>query len=141
MRAGSGAVEHLDQPSGLATGHQDLEEGLEGAVPRQPRKALPDGIPVAERLGQSPPGDVVHREIVQRLQEATVIVAFLAPPRANLAEDIDNQAPPLVGHPRQHGRLQQNQPTMNHATSRPGIRQICMAKIPSTQPKQCGDNQ
>lgn len=77
-----GGVEHLHQVSGLAQSRQGVEEGLEHTRPAQTPEPLPDRVPVAEALRQGPPGDVVDREIVRRLQEAAVIVALGAAPGA-----------------------------------------------------------
>ena len=98
MRAGGGAVEHLDHGGGSATSRERPEEGFKRAIARQPREPLPDGVPVTKRLGQRPPGDVMHREIMQRLQEAAVIRALLAASGAHLAEDVHHQGPGRLGH-------------------------------------------
>src|SRR3954452_7178859 len=70
----------------------------------EPPEALPDGIPVSECLGQSAPGDVVDREVMQRLEEDPVVPALRAPPRAAGPEYLQHRHPILLCHPRQHGR-------------------------------------
>ncbi len=82
MGVHDGGVEHLHQVSGLAQCRQGLEEGLVHARPAQAPEAFPDRVPVSETLRQGPPGDVVNREVVQRLQEAAVVAAFGAAPGA-----------------------------------------------------------
>jgi hypothetical protein len=63
MGPNDGGVEHLDQVGRLAHRGERVEEGFEHARPAQAPEALPDGIPVPERLGQSAPGDVVDAEV------------------------------------------------------------------------------
>jgi len=100
-----GAVEHLNQVSGLAGLGQDLKERLEHARPAEPPEPLPDAVPVPELPRQGSPGDVVNREIVQRFQKLAVVVSRFATARLHGVEHLQNDRPVLVRHSRQHGRL------------------------------------
>jgi hypothetical protein len=80
MRPHDGGVEHLNQVRGAAGCSEGVEDGFEHARLAQAPEALPDGIPVSECLGQSAPGDVVDREVVQRFEEDPVVPALRAPP-------------------------------------------------------------
>jgi hypothetical protein len=75
------AVEHLDQMRGLAQFGQGLEKGLEHTALAQPPKSLPHAVPVPELLRQSPPRDIVDREIVHRFQKLTIIAALVTATR------------------------------------------------------------
>ena len=74
------AVEHLHQMGGFAALREGFEEALESAGVAQPPEALPDAVPVAVLLRQSPPGDVVHREIMQGFEELAIIPTLGTPP-------------------------------------------------------------
>jgi hypothetical protein len=52
MRPHDGGVEHLNQVRGAAGCSEGVEEGLEHARLAEAPEALPDGLPVAECLGQ-----------------------------------------------------------------------------------------
>jgi hypothetical protein len=80
MRPNNRGVEHLNQVRGAAGCSKRVEEGFEHARLAQAPEALPDRIPVSERLGQSAPGNVVDRKVVQRFEEDPVIAALSAPP-------------------------------------------------------------
>jgi hypothetical protein len=69
-----GAVEHLNQMGGFARLRQHLEKCFEHAGSAEPPEPLPDAVPLSEFRWQSPPRDVVHREIVQGPQKLTVVV-------------------------------------------------------------------
>ena len=63
-----------------AHGGERLEEGLEHPGPAQAPEALPHRVPVAEFGRKRPPGDVVEREVVQRLEELAVVSTLVAAP-------------------------------------------------------------
>ena len=81
MGAHDGGIEHLHQMSAVAQVGQSVEKRLEHAGAGQPPEALPHAVPVAELGRQRPPGDVVHREIVQRFQKLAVVAALVAAAR------------------------------------------------------------
>jgi hypothetical protein len=60
---------------------QSVEEFLEDADLAQPVEALPNAVPDAKALRQSPPCDVVNRKILQRLKKQPVIAALGAAAR------------------------------------------------------------
>ena len=70
-----GTVEHLYEMRRLAGLSQQLKKRLEHTRPTQPPEALPNAVPLTEFTRQGPPCDAVNREIVQRLQELTIIMA------------------------------------------------------------------
>jgi hypothetical protein len=70
-----GAVEHLYEVCRLARFRKQLEERLEHTRAAQPPEPLPDAVPLTERSRQGSPRYAVNREIMQRLQELTVIVS------------------------------------------------------------------
>ena len=78
---------------GAAGCSERIEKGLEHARLAEAPEALPHRIPVSECLGQSAPGDVVDGEVVQRLEEETVVAALGAPPRAAGAEQLQHRRP------------------------------------------------
>ena len=57
----------------LAQVCERLEERLEHAGLAQPPEPLPHRIPGTELGRQSPPGDVVDREIVQRFEKLAIV--------------------------------------------------------------------
>ncbi len=73
------AVEKLDQVSRLAAFRQQLEERLEYPRTAEPPEPLPNTVPFAIFAGQCAPRYVVHSEVVDRLEEFTVIVTWLSP--------------------------------------------------------------
>jgi hypothetical protein len=79
MGARCRAVEELDQVSRLATFRQQLEECLEYPRAAEPPEPLPNTVPSAIFPGERAPRYVVHSEVVDRLEELTVIVTWLSP--------------------------------------------------------------
>jgi hypothetical protein len=81
----------------------------------------------------------VHSEVVDGLQESTVILPWLAPARLRRIKYFQHDRPIALRHSRQHGRL----PDAGHAVIRTkpdsGIRPKGMAGIPSTQPSLAGE--
>ena len=130
------AVEELHQVRRLAAFRQQLEECLEYARPAEPPKPLPYGVPLAKFAGQRAPSYVVHGEVVDRLEEFTVVMARLSPARLCRIEHFQRDRPVALRHSRQHARL----PVAGHAVIRTkpdsGIRQKSISGIPSTQPSQ-----
>ncbi len=111
MRPDHGRVEHLDQISGLAPLRQQLKERLKHATLAQPPEPLPDAVPVSEFLRKRPPSDVVYRKIVESFQELAIVTPLVATTRARRPEQFNRESPFVLGHLRQHGRLQQK-PTL-----------------------------
>src|SRR6478736_8781909 len=105
MRPNGGGVEHLHEMGGLAVRAERLEQGLEDTRLAQPPEPFPDAVPIAELGRESPPSDVVDREIVQRLEELAVVAALVAPPRAAGPKQLQNRRPIALRHPRQHREL------------------------------------
>ena len=118
MRPHHRAVEHLDQMRAVAVLRKQLKERLEDAALAQPPEPFPDAVPVPELLGNGSPGDVVDREIMQRLQKFAVVPPLVPVPRARRPEKLYRKRPFLIRHPRQHGRLP-NQPTSYESRSKP----------------------
>src|SRR3954466_10701594 len=135
MRPHDGGVEHLNQVRGAAGCSERIEKGLEHARLAEAPEALPHRIPVSECLGQSASGDVVDGEVVQRLEEETVVAPLGAPPRAAGAEQLQHRRPILLCHPRQHGRLLSNRPARCHRSTNVGIHSPHTRPNPSTPPK------
>ena len=69
--------------SRLAAFCQQLEEGLEYPRPAEPPEPLPYAVPFAKLAGQRTPSYVVNGEVVERLQEFTVVMPRL--PRLDCA--------------------------------------------------------
>ena len=63
----------------LAAFREYLKERLEDARPAEAPEPLPYAVPVAKLVGQGSPGDTVDREIVDRLQEFSVIMSRFLP--------------------------------------------------------------
>jgi hypothetical protein len=105
MRPHHRAVEHLHHMRALAGLGQELEKRLEHPRAGEPPESLPDAVPVPKLRRQRPPGDVVGREVVQRLQGLTVVVTRFAPARLRSVEQFQHDLPIALCHPRQHGGL------------------------------------
>ena len=75
-------------------------EDLEYARPAEPPEPLPHAVPVAELGRQSPPYDVVHREIVECFRELTVVVPGLSTGGLRHIEYFERQRPVRFGHSR-----------------------------------------
>src|SRR3712207_5065168 len=135
MCPNDGGVKHLDQVGRLARGGECVEKGLEHASPAQAPKALPDRVPVAELGRECSPCDVVDAEVVQRLQEPTVVSTFVAPARAHSPKHLNPPPPVLIRHPRQHGRfLKSNQPGSRNPQRRESAQKSARPN-PSTRPR------
>src|ERR1043166_7353893 len=118
----------------LAAFREYLKERLKDARPTEAPEPLPYAVPVAKLIGQCPPGDTVDREIVDCLQEFSVIMSRFSPVRLHGVEHFKCDQPIPLRHTGQHVRP----PDAGHAVIRinsdSGIRQKCMPGIPSTQP-------
>ena len=108
------AVEELYQMCRLAVFGQHLEECLEYPGPAQPPESLPHAVPFAILAGKCPPGDAVNSEVVDSLEESTVVVPWLSPARLRCIEYLQRDRPIPLSHSRQHGRL----PVAGHAVIR-----------------------
>jgi len=113
MSPNGGGVEHLHEMGGLAVRGERLEQGLEDTRLAQPPEPFPDAVPIAELGRESPPSDVVDREIVQRLEELAVVAALVAPPRAAGPKQLQNRRPIALRHPRQHRDLPTEVPLLS----------------------------
>src|SRR6476646_10850072 len=100
MSPNGGGVEHLHEMGGLAVRGERLEQGLEDTRLAQTPEPFPDAVPIAELGRESPPSDVVDREIVQRLEELAVVAALVAPPRAAGPKQLQNRRPITRSPPR-----------------------------------------
>ena len=136
MSARSRAIEELYQMRRLAAFREYLKERLKDARPTEAPEPLPYAVPFAKFFGQCSPVNAMDREIVDRLQEFTVVTPRLSPARLHRVEHVKCDPPIPLRHSRQHVRL----PDAGHAVIRlisdSGIRQKCMPGIPSTQPRQ-----
>jgi len=128
------AIEELDQMCRLAAFREPLKECLEDTGPAEPPEPLPYAVPFAKFFGQRSPGNAVDREIVDRLQEFTIVMPRLPPARLHRVEHFKCDQPIPPRHSCKHVRL----PDAGHAVIRSisdsGIRQNCIPGIPSTQP-------
>jgi hypothetical protein len=135
MSADDSAVEKLDQMRRPALLGKQLEENLKDSRAAEPPEALPDRVPFAKLCWKGAPGDVVQREVVDRLQELAIIVPGFATAGLCHVEHRKRKRPILFGHLRQHGRP----PIAGHAVIQrntdSGIPQIVISGIPSTQPR------
>ena len=136
MSARGRAIEELDQMRRLAAFCEHLKECLEDTRPTESPEPLPYAVPVSKFFWQCSPGNTVDREIVDCLQEFTVVMPRLSPARLHRVEHFKCDQPIPFRHSCQHVRL----PDAGHAVIRintdSGIRQKCMAGIPSTRPSQ-----
>jgi hypothetical protein len=105
IRTHHSTVEELHHVRALAGLRQELQEGLEHSGAAEPPEPLPDAVPIAKLGWQSPPRDAVHREVMQCLQEVTVIVSGFAPLRLRGVEYLQHNLPILFRHLCQHDRL------------------------------------
>src|SRR6476659_7719681 len=145
----------------LAAFREYLKERLEDARPTEAPEPLPYAVPVAKLVGQGSPGDTVdretlwedrvvldevfwkalwlawrcHQQIVDCLQEFSVIMSRFSPVRLHCVEHFKCDQPISLRHSCKHVRP----PDAGHAVIRTnsdsGIRQKCMPGIPSTQPR------
>jgi hypothetical protein len=76
----------------------------------------------------------VDREVVDGLEEAAVIPALGAPPRAAGTEHLQHNSPILIRHSRQHGGSPLIQPAMNHQCAGLGAHFTSANRNPSTGP-------
>jgi hypothetical protein len=135
------AVEELYQMRRLTAFCQDLKERLEYTRPAQPPEPLPYAVPVSKFLGQCSPRNTVDREVVDCLEESTVVMPRLSSGRLHGFENLQCDHPISLRHSRQHVRL----PDAGHAVIRTnpdsGIGQKCMSGIPSTRPSLAEPNE
>jgi hypothetical protein len=135
MGANDRAVEKLDQMPRPALLGKQLEKHFEDTRAVEPPETLPDTVPFAELRRQGAPGDIMHGEIMDRLEKLAIIVPGLATAGLGCVEHRKRERPVLSCHLRQHGRLS----LAGHAVIRQnpdsGIPQLSMAGIPSTRPK------
>lgn len=128
------AVEELDQVCRLAAFRQQLEECLEYPRPAEPPEPLPNAVPFAKFARECTPSYAVYREVVEGFQEFTVVMPRFSPARLRRIKHFQHDRPIALRHSSQHVRP----PDAGHAVIRTkpdsGIRQKCMAGIPSTQP-------
>jgi len=80
MRPDRGAIEHLDDARGPAATRKCLKESLEGPALRQSPEPPPDRVPRPKLGGERAPGDVVHREIMQRFKKAPIVAPLATSP-------------------------------------------------------------
>jgi hypothetical protein len=75
------AVEELNQVRRLAAFRQHLEECLEYPGAAEPPEPLPYAVPFAVSAGECAPPYAVYSEVVDSLEEFTVIMPRLSPAR------------------------------------------------------------
>jgi hypothetical protein len=118
----------------FAAFREHLKERLEYTRSAEPPEPLPYAVPFAKFFGQRSPGNAVDREIVDCLQEFTVVMPRLSLARLHRVEHFKCDPPIPLRHSRKHVRL----PDAGHAVIRlisdSGIRQKCIPGIPSTRP-------
>ena len=81
MSARCRAIKKLDQVRCLAEFHQHLKECLEHPGATEPPKPLPYAVPLAIFAGECTPCYAVYGEVVDGLQEFTVVMPRLSPAR------------------------------------------------------------
>ena len=79
MSARGCAIEELYQMRRLAAFCEHLKECLEYTRPAEAPEPLPYAVPFSKLIGQCSPVDAVDREIVDCLQEFTVVMPGLTP--------------------------------------------------------------
>src|SRR5580700_49093 len=89
----------------LAAFCKNLKERLEDTGPAEPPEPLPYAVPVAKFCGQRSPGNAVYCEIVDCLQEFTVVMPGLSPARLHRVEHVKCDQPISLLHSRKHVRL------------------------------------
>ena len=99
VSAGRRAIEELYQMRRLTAFGEHLKERLEDTGPAQSPEPLPYAVPVAKFIGQCSPGNTVDREIVNRLQEFTVVTPSLSPARLHRVEHFKRDQPIPLRHP------------------------------------------
>src|SRR5271155_3462738 len=123
----------------LAALRQQLKERLEYTRSAQPPEPLPNAVPFAIFARQCSPSYAVDTEIVDRLQEFTIVMSRLAPARLRRVKHRQHDRPILFRHPRQHGRL----PDAGYAVIRTkpdsGIPSCYTSAKPSTRPSMLGE--
>ena len=82
----------------LAAFREYLKERLKDARPTEAPEPLPYAVPVAKLIGQCPPGDTVDREIVDCLQEFSVIMSRFSPVRLHGVEHFKCDQPIPLRH-------------------------------------------
>lgn len=87
---------------GAAQPGQHGEEVLEDACLAQPVEPLPDAVPLAEPLGQRPPGQIVHGEILQRFEKQPIVARLRAPRREAGPEHLQGNLTVSLAHLRGH---------------------------------------
>ena len=68
-------IKHLHQMRRLAQARERLEKRLEDPGIAQPPEPLPHRVPRAELRRQSPPRDIVKREIMKRFEKLTIVAS------------------------------------------------------------------
>ena len=111
---------------GAAERGQRFEEQLEHAGLAQTPEPFPDAVPRAKLGWQGPLGDVVHGEIVQGLEELTIVAPLVAPRRERQAWNTSSATAQSSSVIRvSMVDLAKSQPSMNHRNSRKGITLRC----------------
>jgi hypothetical protein len=98
----------------LAAFRQKLEKRLEYPGAAEPPEPLPHAVPFAIFAGECAPRYAVYREVVDGLQEFTVIVSWFSPTRLRRIKHFQHDQPIALRHSRQHGRF----PDAGHALIR-----------------------
>ena len=88
VSAGRRTIEELYQMRRLTAFGEHLKERLEDTGPAQSPEPLPYAVPVAKFIGQCSPGNTVDGEIVDRLQEFTVVTSRLECTASNTSSAI-----------------------------------------------------
>src|SRR6516164_7890299 len=91
----------------VAAFREYLKERLEDTRPAEPPEPLPYAVPVAKFTGQRSPGNTVDREIVDCLQEFSVVISRLSPVRLHCVERFKCDHPIPLRHSCQHVRLRE----------------------------------
>ena len=91
-----------------------MEQRMEAILAAEPLEPLPYAVPVAKFAGECAPRYAVHGEVVDGLQEFTVIMPWLSTARLRRIKHFQHDRPIALPHSRQHGQL----PDAGHAVIR-----------------------
>jgi hypothetical protein len=83
----------------IAAFREYLKERLEYARPTEAPEPLPYAVPVDKLIGQRSPGDTVDREIVDCLQEFSVIMSRFSLVPLHCVEHFKRERPIPLRHP------------------------------------------
>src|SRR5436190_174115 len=135
MGARCRAIKHLDQLCCLAEFRQHLKECFEYPGAAEPPEALPYAVPLAIFAGECAPGYAVYGEVVDGLEELTVVMPRLSPARLRRSKHLQHDRPVAFRHSGQHARPSNAGHAVIRTKPDSGTRQKRRSGIPSTRPR------